>query len=678
MYKQPLSVYFVYHPNTQEYVTAAVEECYRSLQRNSEKPFSRFINIPVFYKTSLSEEILPSQINSKSEKTMIFLLIDNNVIIDKNWTNYYINLYNNSQFTTLPVAISGNTFNIKEFEKNNCIRAFEFEEGCFNECFLLSVTHEIYRWLLNDPDNPVTFECDKTLNIFISHTKENDSGCKIASYIQDFLTKNTTINKFIDKTDINPNEDFDEKIKYKIDCSTLLAISTDPYSSRYWCQKEILYAKEQNRPIVAIDCLQDYEDRRFPYASNIPIVHLPSEFISTKIPIKMLYKIVLALLLETLRCNYSVLLLEKYKNAGIIPEEAITLPRPPEFTDICKLIHSQDTINELNNKTLIYPEPLLYDTEISLFSNFGIKTYTPVSYNVSSNLNKIKVGISVSNIEEESLKEFGQFNNHIIQLSQDLARYLLAGNADLIYGGDLRKGGITNFLLEEARKLKEKLKNDSIHLCNYFAYPIHTSDKEKGIDLQAEYIKIANIINCDPPKDILDLILPNTNLLEPSIINNYIFSRCLMYMRENMIENCDFRIAAGGKHKGYKGILPGVLEEIIIAFELNKPIYLLGGFGGVTASICQMIKTSKPVEKLTLKWQIENNTNYNELLDYTKERKQKLYNYEDLTDILNWDILKNNGLSNKENERLFETPFVEEAVYLVMKGLSRCISKEAN
>lgn len=53
----------------------------------------------------------------------------------------------------------------------------------------------------------------------------------------------------------------------------------------------------------------------------------------------------------------------------------------------------------------------------------------------------------------------------------------------------------------------------------------------------------------------------------------------------------------------------------------HKPIYLLGGFGGVTSYICHIIKAGKIPEKLTQKWRIYNNSGYKNFLDYYQEKE---------------------------------------------------------
>ena len=141
-------------------------------------------------------------------------------------------------------------------------------------------------------------------------------------------------------------------------------------------------------------------------------------------------------------------------------------------------------------------------------------------------------------------------------------------------------------------------------------------------------------------------------------------------MREKMIDFCDIRICAGGKHSGYKGCMPGVLEEILIAVEKKKPLYLLGGFGGVVSDVCKIIETGRAPMKLTADWQIKNNENHEDLLKYIEEQGVKKYKYNKLTDILKWERLETNGLSKEENIDLFKTPFIEKAIYLIIKGLN--------
>ena len=138
-------------------------------------------------------------------------------------------------------------------------------------------------------------------------------------------------------------------------------------------------------------------------------------------------------------------------------------------------------------------------------------------------------------------------------------------------------------------------------------------------------------------------------------------------MREKMINECDARIIAGGRTKGYKGCMPGVLEEFKISLEKKQPVYLLGGFGGIGSKICDYIINRTFDDELSFDWQINNNTNYKDLIEkYNSYGITIDYSFISNTTI---DDL-NNGLSEEENKRLFTTPFIDEALLLVIKGLS--------
>jgi hypothetical protein len=138
-------------------------------------------------------------------------------------------------------------------------------------------------------------------------------------------------------------------------------------------------------------------------------------------------------------------------------------------------------------------------------------------------------------------------------------------------------------------------------------------------------------------------------------------------MRYEMIKNCDARICAGGRKVGYKGSMPGVLEEIVIASELKCPLYLLGGFGGIVHDICALLQNNKCSESLTENWQVSNNTGYKELL-YRYEKQNEKIDYLNLQNKLR-HINLNNGLTKEENEILFNTVYIDEAIRLILKGL---------
>jgi hypothetical protein len=58
--------------------------------------------------------------------------------------------------------------------------------------------------------------------------------------------------------------------------------------------------------------------------------------------------------------------------------------------------------------------------------------------------------------------------------------------------------------------------------------------------------------------------------------------KSLTSLRQHMAQATQGRVLIGGRRSGFQGELPGVLEEALYALEAGQPLYLAGGFGGVT------------------------------------------------------------------------------------------------
>ena len=141
-------------------------------------------------------------------------------------------------------------------------------------------------------------------------------------------------------------------------------------------------------------------------------------------------------------------------------------------------------------------------------------------------------------------------------------------------------------------------------------------------------------------------------------------------MRRNMIENDSARIFIGGKKSDFHGIYPGLLEEFNICLELNKPIFLIGAFGGITHEIIQIIRGNNS-QYLSEDYYLES-LKYKSLFDLysqkTNLQKIDYLNIKKKVQKIGISLLKN-GLDENENLRLFETRYFFEMVFLIIKGL---------
>lgn len=668
-YKPPLALHFIWHPADKESI-GSILDCVRfSFARDVEHPFSRGLNAPLFFYSSENFNHPPSHLpEQQAAKDVVFIFTSINTLGHEAWRSYIDKLPLSDTLRVVPIAIDreslghGNSGGIKNL---NFLRLYEWSDDLREERAVLAMAHEIYRHGFIESDASDKGK-SSSIKIFLSHAKAGDTGLLHAESIYRFIDS-TNMSRFFDAIEISPGFKFDEEIIKHIKESTLVAIGCDVYSSRYWCQREILCAKQYKRPMIVVDCLQNYEDRIFPAGSNVPCVAVPSD---TPISESYILRVLIATILETIRYHHAQKSLEYYQKQNWIDNDCAIISRPPEIRQIIEL-------KKNGKRKVCYPEPSLYSEEADWLSYFEIDAFTPLWNRAEDkSLNNCRIGISISDNPSEVYENHHLHSDHLKRLAQDLARHLLARSGTVIYGGDLRKDGFTQFILDEAIALKNRLNTDNIHVENHLAWPIYKSSPEI-VAWRAKYSSIMKSIEHDIPNDIAKNIDENEFIAPTGIENRYIWSRCLTQMREESIKASHARICAGGKLSEYHGKMPGVLEEIIISIEKNKPIYLLGAFGGVVGEVCKTILNQSVTTPLTEQWQITHNIDY---FDFQEKSKKENNNadYEkiktNLESITCERLASISGLSSDDYQRLMFSPFVDECVHIILKGLKNIAS----
>jgi hypothetical protein len=278
------------------------------------------------------------------------------------------------------------------------------------------------------------------------------------------------------------------------------------------------------------------------------------------------------------------------------------------------------------------------------------------------------IGISIS--ESENLNELGYGISHLKDAMIEIARYIFALGGKTAYGGDMRNGGFTESFFELLAYYKSETDLPQQRFFSYLFWPRSLSlSKEKEADL----IHTVSFKRIAPPND---LNIKDVNQFLPSDTkeNAYVWARCLTKMRKEMQLNCNARIFMGGSLTGFKGICPGVLEELLLALEDKQPIYLIGAFGGVSLSAINALEGKKS-DCFSLAFYSEN-SQYQKFIDlYNARHFGKPINYEKyfnaLVSLKPEGLSELNGLSIEDNRRLSITPHIHEIVYLIIKGLTK-------
>jgi len=266
-------------------------------------------------------------------------------------------------------------------------------------------------------------------------------------------------------------------------------------------------------------------------------------------------------------------------------------------------------------------------------------------------LSQRAIALSIS--ESPDLAMLGLGPEHLLDAMTEVARHLLALGARLYYGGDLRPKGFTQVLLELALR--------------------HRRDADIGDQRPAVTNVLAWPVFASTPSDVLvrtlDVFGPLAELIwldrdgQPNVGSRADFENKprdevpeaewapgLTAMRHFVTRECDARVLLGGRRTGFRGSMPGVLQEALISLDEQLPLYVLGGFGGCAADLGVW---------LGLREGHQGHANTDASHDV--QRQFERFKPDELR----------NGLTPDENRILTSTVHLDQAIALMLRGLSR-------
>ena len=261
-------------------------------------------------------------------------------------------------------------------------------------------------------------------------------------------------------------------------------------------------------------------------------------------------------------------------------------------------------------------------------------------------LSKHAIAISIS--ESPDMAVLGLAQEHLDEAMAEVARYLLAMGARLLYGGDLRPKGFTEVLFElVARHRRDAdLGDERVGVSNFLAWPVHVSLSAAQLRQLSEAMRgVAELVCLDVDGEIM----PETERqqLAPRPATPDEWAAGLTAMRDFMTRLSSARVVLGGRVEGFKGRMPGVAEEALTALRAGQPLFLLGGFGGCARDIADEIGLTPAGTEPRAPWPGRG--------DFAGFRADDL----------------NNGLDAEENAILATTAHIDQVVTLLLRGLLR-------
>ena len=208
----------------------------------------------------------------------------------------------------------------------------------------------------------------RKIRVFLSHAKAD--GEDAALLIEGFRRvkpdeRINAIDMFFDSSDTLAGACYDDQFRSAIEQGVFLALVTDAYHTRRWCQWELLLAKERQRPIVIWDRSQKGILRSFPYFGNVPVVRARDVHSNEPPEDAEIEALLLTLLLEALRIqvwkDYAGDRIAARTTSDGLGKVAL-FARPPELTDIA--FHRRAKCASV----IVYPDPPIGQDERALLT----------------------------------------------------------------------------------------------------------------------------------------------------------------------------------------------------------------------------------------------------------------------------------------------------------------------
>ena len=654
--RKNLAVYVLFHTSN-EHGVKAYDAIYKLLCRDADHPFEDGLDIPVYLRTGDDDEhkVIKAIDPKASDKTYILLLIDDNMYCSEAWIRYV------KQLISVRDA-NKDTFIINCVEQSKF--ALDFNKSLARDQFIRlnsdSLLDNWQEFQIRVFDNLIRFiklkDRIKKLKIFISHSKrdENKIGLLKAIEFRDYIRSKTKLDSFFDASDILDGENAQDQIKKNEEGvqSLIVILNSNTYSEREWCQKEVLFAKENKIPTIAVSLLDGEVKRSFPYISNIPYIRYDNNWGD-----------ILALILRTALDQYCQAEYLENLRQGLEKDKRdsyAVLPFSPEAYSF--------VYKELE-KNILYPEPPLTKDELNVVKTIARvekQFLTPMQLLAETiNLTGRSVAVSVSEVPRAYSIGYGKAM--IRDLTIELSRHLLIAGAKMVYGGDLRSEGFTELFRElslQYKNYQSEVDREEYFFTNYFAWPIWLNlTNEHKLQFVNSRVKYKGV---EPPDDYMGD--PNKPIAPINNENFLVWAKSLHKMRKEMEEHVDARIILGGRIHGFKGFMAGLAEEFIQSVRAGHPVYLLGGFGGVAAMLAAMLQGKIGVSALVNA--SRENLPYNDFCEYCKSNGVDM-GYAELEKIIKVggiDVL-DNGLSREQNKILLTSTDVVEIVGLILEGL---------
>ena len=367
-----LVLYVVWHPDSpmgREIAEALREHFRRKLYEN----VAGGTGLSVLFRSAPAPgSAVPLNIDlGEAQTTAVVVVADSALAEDELWTGYVRDLVDRTETAGLaarvfPVSIDPGV--LEDLKLAEQALRWDQWHGSSTERrrrLISELTYElcrILRHLLEHLERPNENEAAleaylKKVQVFLSHSKHDANGERIARSIRDHMYGGHGLASFFDVHDIPAGVRFQKVLLHQVRVSAIIAIHTDSYSSREWCRREVIEAKRCNAPLIVVNAIAELDERGFPYMGNVPIVRLEPSATDR-------YEFIVGRLLDEVLKDFLWRCRVRLRMRNAVEPNVFFVPRPPELISLAALPPASAEAALV----IVYPDPPLSAEEERLFA----------------------------------------------------------------------------------------------------------------------------------------------------------------------------------------------------------------------------------------------------------------------------------------------------------------------
>lgn len=530
------------------------------------------------------------------------------------------------------------------------------------------------------------------IQVFVSHTKQSSDGPDgsaregVGALVRQVRAAlgETRLGTFYDAQSLQPGQGWAAALTENAGRCALLVLRTDLYATREWCHREVIEAKRHGRPVVVLDALTQGEARGSYLLDQVPRlpVRRDAEQWSDDDIERGINRLADAWLER-------VLWERQREQMDGHDATCAWLPQAPEPLTLLPLLQAGS-----GDLALMYPDPPLTEAErqpledLARAAGRSLRLSTPRMITARPmptaaapcpSLAGRRIGLSTSTGSPDVLADLarlGMTRHHHDLTLRAIARAVLVHGGTLAYGGNLDQTGCTPILMDEVERYAQQTPDSAANvdldgarapLWLVLSWTTHRSctlEKLREVDAA---LSLHGRLRClDRDGQIIDMAKDRQGMAENALPTETCLpdaAASLRAMRQHLDRETQARVLLGGKRTGYSGDAPGLLEEAILARKSPsgpRPLYLIGGLGGITAHMAAEIDPGACGDLATP----------GVLLD--ARARQAMDEFLALLGPLGsrWSAL-NNGLSDDDNRRLATSNRPAEIAALICRGLAQ-------